>query len=236
MFNEARRLSGIYSIGELTVIDGVVLKASGMTWSNMRYVRSFFKHQAKWKRILPSEKKIKDKMKQYEIPYETGYIDNPLIDKPKIPYIHIQIPHLWDTITSLATQRYHSGQLLVWPNQADDELLFAIGTDKGGRSTKLLLSWLNHDQPQSDDASFILGLYEGQEDHALMSLVFRELLRCLGKKPDGWCINLSSNDERAVATYSKIMKSHLCKQCNVKESTKPVWLKKMSATKCRYVH
>lgn len=233
MFNEARRLSGIYSTGGLTVIDGVVLKASGMTWSNMRYVRTFFNHQAKWKRILPSEKKIKDKIKQYAIPYETGFIDNPLIDKPKITYIHIQIPHWWNTITTLATQRYHSGQLLVWPNQADDELLFAIGVDKGGRSTKLLLTWLNHDQPQSDDASFMLCLYEGPEDHALMSMVFREFLQCIDNKPDGWCINLSTNNERAVGSYSKTMKSDSCKQCKVETSTKPVWLKKMTITKCR---
>ena len=233
MFNEARRLSGIYSTGELTVIDGMVLKASGMTFSNMRYLRTFFHHQVKWKGILPSEKKIKDNMKQYAIPYETGYIDNPLIDKPKITYIHIQIPHLWITITSLATQRYHAGQLLVWPNQSDDELAFVIGVDKGGRSTKLLLTWLNHDQTQSDDASFMLCLYEGPEDHALMSLVFREFLECIGKKPDGWCINLSTNNEHAVDSYSKKMRSHLCKECNVEASTEPVWLKKMRITKCR---
>ena len=75
---------------------------------------------------------------------------------------------------------------------------------------------------KSDDASFVLGMYQGPEDHALLSLVFRELLAELAKKPADWCINVSTNNEKAVKSYSKQLRSSHCEKCNVKESSKPV--------------
>ena len=49
-----------------------------------------------------------------------------IIDYDKLNYIHIQINELWNTITTWAKQRYQAGQLVWWPNQPSDELLFSV--------------------------------------------------------------------------------------------------------------
>jgi hypothetical protein len=232
LIRAASSLSSVRVVGQLTISAGIALKASGMTWSHMRYLRTFFR-QNNWPCMLPCELRTRAAIAAHDIPYETGFVDSPYIDKPKIVYIHIQIPVLWSTIKSLAIKRYHAGQLLVWPNQLDYELLFVIGIDKGGHYTKLLLTWLNHDQPQSDDASLMLGMYQGPEDHALMSLVFRELLSELAKKPSGWSVNVSSNNKLVVKSYDKQMKSHHCERCIGNVSSKPVWLAKMKINTIR---
>jgi hypothetical protein len=115
----------------------------------------------------------------------------------------LELASLWSTIESLT--------------QPLDELQIAIGIDKGGISTKLLLTWLNHDQPQSDDASLMLGLYEGNEDHSFISLVFRQLLAIIGHPPVGWCIKLSTNNKKAVpsSSFNNIMSSHHCASCHL---------------------
>ena len=71
-------------------MDGVTLKANGMTWSMMRWMRKFF-NDAGWKRALPSEERIKNKLKCYDIPYETGHFNTPFVDYDKLNYIHLQI-------------------------------------------------------------------------------------------------------------------------------------------------
>jgi hypothetical protein len=223
-------------IGQLSVKDGIILKASGMTWSHMRYFRSFFNGIVGWTHVLPAEYLIRNELKKYEIKYESGYVDCPHIDQPKVPYIHIQVEEIWKVIKLWAHRRYNAGQLLWWPNQDDDELSFVIGIDKGGRYTKLLLTWLNHDQPQSDDASLLLGVYQGPEDHALISLVFRELLQKLGNIPSNWSIKLSTNNIKSVNKYSRIMVSKSFDQWNNSKPTEPIWLNKMVINKCRFYY
>jgi hypothetical protein len=92
---------------------------------------------------------------------------------------------------------------------------------------------VNHDQPQSDDASLMLAAYQGPEDHALMSLVFRGLLEELDNIPLDWSIKLSTNNSKSVDHYSRIMVSKSCDECkklNVPPS-EPIWLNKMVINK-----
>jgi hypothetical protein len=178
--------------------------------------------------VLPAEYLICKELKKYEIEYESGVIDCPLVDHPKVPWIHIKVKELWNVIVSWAQRRYDAGQLLWWPNQDADELSFVIGIDKGGRYTKLLLTWLNHDQPQSDDASLLLGVYQGRDDHALISLVFRELLQELANMPSNFRIELSTKNIKSVPTYSRVMVSRSCNECkHLKPIVEPAWLNKM---------
>jgi len=188
------REAGLRSAGQLNIIDGVTLKASGMTWSMMRWMRKFF-NDAGWKRALPSEERIKNKLECYDIPYETGHFNTPFVDYDKLNYIHIQIPRLWNTITTWAKQRYQAGQLVWWPNQPANELWFSLGVDKGGHSTKLMETWLNHHHTQSEDASMMLGLYEGKEGHHGMSLGFGGVLEELGYPHSNWKLELSTDNQ-----------------------------------------
>ena len=178
-------------------MDGVTLKASGMTWSTMRWLRTFL-NKAGWPHALPTEQRIKNKLECYDIPYETGQFNTPFVDYDQLNYIHIQINELWNTITTWAKQRYRAGQLVWWPNQPDNELWFSLGVDKGGHSTKLMETWLNHYHTQSEDASMMLGLYEGKEGHHGMSLGFGDVLEELGYPHSNWKLELSTDNLSAV--------------------------------------
>ena len=137
--------------------------------------------------ILPSELRLRRALAANEVfEYESGAVD--FADR-KVHYIHIL--NVWTAIERLALQRYKAGNLLFWPTQPLDQLRVTISLDKGGSYTKLMLTWLNSDQPQSEDAALILGVYEGPENHSLMELVFGDLLSDLAEKPRGWSIRAS---------------------------------------------
>ena len=93
-------------------------------------------------------------------------------------------------------------------------------------------TWLNHHHTQSEDASMMLGL----EGHHGMSLGFGKVLEVLADPPDGWKLELSTNNPSAVDRILSQMVSEHCPRCNVNESTKPVWLKKVTITKCRFFY
>jgi hypothetical protein len=67
LLRTACSISSVRFVGQLTVVAGVVLKASGMTWSHMRFFRSFFNKLAHWNGILPSEPRIREKIAPYEL-------------------------------------------------------------------------------------------------------------------------------------------------------------------------
>jgi hypothetical protein len=100
-------------VGQLTVLQGIRMKASSMTWCYMRFIKRFFT-ECGWSHAVPCEALIRKELIKYEIPYQSGYVDHPDKTKEHIGWVHIQIDEFWNTITKLAKLRYSAGQLLLY--------------------------------------------------------------------------------------------------------------------------
>ena len=225
----------------------VELKAiTGMPYSAQRVLRTFL--QSKGMDVFSSEHKLRAAVKQLEVPCEVGQFTPEDEEQQSQSYARIPASQLWTTLGSLARARYRRGELVWWPNQPADKLFFLLVGDKGGSSTKLQLVWLNSREPQSSRSATLLGLVEESDTYEVVSAVFGPALRTLGTVPDSWCVT-DVGDEAAAAVPVRPLspnlrldekrpknegigewdydvnnryRSHLCKQCRVRDSTPPI--------------
>jgi hypothetical protein len=189
-------------------MDGVELKArSGLPWAMLRFLHHFL--LSKGIDIMANEKECRLLIKQLDIEYESGHwgINNKLIK----PYIHVL--HFWKLLQHLTIKRHQAGLVHWWPGQPIDTLLLCIGIDKGGKYTKIQMLWMNHKYPQTEDAAFILGMYEGAESHAGIQQVFGPLLKSLAMVPSNWSIKSECRLSNVVDNIPSMYYSDKCEQC-----------------------
>ena len=111
----------------------VELKAiTGMPYGAQRVLRTFL--QSKGIDVFSSEHKLRDAVKQLEVPCEVGQFTPE--DEEQQPHGYARIPasQLWSAIRSIAIARFRRNELVWWPNQATDTLDFMFAGDNGGES------------------------------------------------------------------------------------------------------
>jgi hypothetical protein len=210
---EALRMIGFGERGSLNELDTIALKGTGESWSHIRFLKSFLLDRGF--DIFPREPYVRQRLLGWIIAYESGVSPRVTPESYQlIPYIHIQLPILWNTITHLVTLRHKRGLMKWWPYQRHDTLYIMLSLDKGGHSTKLQLTWLNHSNPQCEDATLILGTYESGEEHAVIQRVFGPMLKMLGNWPLHQQIVSTSQYGVERKQLPSIMSSSKCERCS----------------------
>ena len=214
---------------KLSVHDMLSLKATtALPWSMLRAIRSFL--HSRRLNVFPSEHKVRDIDWDRDIEYSTGYV--PVADKPAVPYI--RIVDLWKFIRVVTMARHHARSLVWWPHQDLETLSLAVHTDKGGHSTKLMLTWLNTTHPQSHRGAMVIALYEGKQNHEAMRIVFGPLLKEMGKLPRRY--RLSSGGE-LTPSRDLVYRSGHCAECKrAGAETMPVAPEGIDITKVEFVY
>lgn len=218
-FEEALVKAGMqYCRGRMSAIDGVQLKGcGGAPWEMIRWHRTFF--AKKGFDVWPIEKDVRALIEQLNISYESGiYYTNRKLSKP---YIHIL--SFWPLLRRLIISRHQAGLLHWWPGQSLAKVTVCIGIDKGGLYTKILMIWMNHRYTQTEDASFMLGIYEGDEEHDYIAQVFGSLMKSFNYPPKNWIVK-SKCDQPGVLAMKDIPKKYYsgkCDQCKPNEQSFP---------------
>lgn len=88
----------------------------------------------------------------------------------------IDVSHLQGFILSFASTLEERKELKLVSGIPRDEMWIKIGSDKGGTSTKLTISFLNVDKPNSINYTLPLGFFSHDEDHAITEKVFKPLI------------------------------------------------------------
>jgi hypothetical protein len=141
-----------------------------LTWAQQRLLSSYL-HSIK-KNIFPPEKSVRMKQNEYKYGFEADYFD---FNNDKITYVratNVQLM-LEEQIAELERCECltdHSN--LIPPN----EIWLNVLGDKGGHSTKLIVSILNHHKPLSRN-QLLLALFEGgSEDYGLVKSIFGPII------------------------------------------------------------
>jgi hypothetical protein len=148
-----------------------------LPYSQLREMRSFF--ISRGIDIFPSEHKHRAAAGELATEYETGFVALPGGKRAHF----IRVADVWGTIRRLAIARHEAGELSFWPTQPRDRLKLHVSMDKGGKYTKLMLTWLNHRSPQSARASTVLALFQYKEQYSVVLKVFGPLLTALASPP-----------------------------------------------------
>jgi spore coat protein CotF len=145
---------------------------------------------------LPSEKLVRQQQLQYEYEFEA---DSVTINNELITYVRVR-----DPVTLIQRQL----QCLRLKNQLcthkgvipDNEIWLHMLGDKGGYSTKLMVSIINTHKPLSRN-QILLALYEGaSEDYDVVSYVFKQIY----EKLYSWAHtnnNSSSNEAQTIRIF-----------------------------------
>ena len=109
----------------------------GLPYSQLREMRSFF--ISRGLDIFPSEHKHRAAAGELATEYETGFVALPGGKRAHF----IRMADVWGTIRRIAIARHQTGELSFWPTQPRDRLKLHVSMDKGGKYTKLMLTWLS---------------------------------------------------------------------------------------------
>ena len=133
------------------------------SWTNIRLIKTFFDHCG-CKQFSVSEKRIRAALSTESDRYEAGTVS---IDGRSVHFVRCI-----DAACELrmALQRHAYAGKLIQHNS--DELRVTVIGDKGGEYTKLVLSIWDVVDNQSPHNAVFIGMYEGDEEHAIISDVF----------------------------------------------------------------
>jgi len=193
---------------KLTVRDMLSLKATtALPWSMLRTIRSFL--HARGMNVFPSELKVREIAWDHDLEYSTGHVD--VGDKPRVPYIRVD--DLWTVIRTVTLARHRAGALVWWPHQDLETLSLSVHMDKGGHSTKLMLTWQNTSQAQCNRSSLVIALYEAKQNHEAMRNVFGPLLRAMGALPRRFRVSKGGD---LTPPRDSIYRSAHCAECKTR--------------------
>ena len=111
--------------------------------------------------IFGSEKKIRNHLKSLEFQYECGNFESS--SGKKVSFV--RVTNMSDVIAKTVAQLNESGLLMKKRNIPENVLWALLSGDKGGKSTKLLLKFLNCKEQHSVRTARLLAIFEGHKDN-----------------------------------------------------------------------
>lgn len=137
-----------------------------LTWNQQRLLRSYLKSINR--NILPPEYTIRNQQTEYEYQFEA---DTVKLNNDLITYVRVSDPVL--LIQQQLAALKANNQLISHDNLIpENEIWLNLLGDKGGHSTKLMVSILNTVKPLSRN-QILLALYEGAgEEYDIVKLIF----------------------------------------------------------------
>lgn len=111
--------------------------------------------------IFGSEKKIRSHLKSLEFQYECGNFESS--SGKKVSFV--RVTNMSDVIAKTVAQLNESGLLMKKSNIPENVLWALLSGDKGGKSTKLLLQFLNCKEQHSVRTARLLAIFEGDKDN-----------------------------------------------------------------------
>ena len=119
--------------------------------------------------IFGSEKEIREHLKSMEFEYECGNFESS--NGKKVSFV--RVANVSDVVKKSVTQLNESGFFVEKTNIPKNLLWILLTGDKGGKSTKLLLQFLNCGEQHSTHTACLLAIYEGDKDnHQCIQKVF----------------------------------------------------------------
>ena len=111
--------------------------------------------------MFGSEKKIRNHLKSLEFQYECGNFESSFGKKVSF----VRVTNMSDVITKTLAQLNESGLLMNKSNIPENVLWALLSGEKGGKSTKLLLQFLNCKEQHSVRTALLLAIFEGDKDN-----------------------------------------------------------------------
>ena len=111
--------------------------------------------------IFGSEKGIREHLKSMEFEYECGNFESS--NEKKVSFV--RVANVSDVVKKSVTQLNESGFFVEKSNIPRHLLWVLLTGDKGGKSTKLLLQFLNCEEQHSTRTARLLAIYEGDKDN-----------------------------------------------------------------------
>jgi Protein of unknown function (DUF1280) len=139
----------------------------------LREVKLFFK--IKGSQLLSvSEHTIRAKVNTADALYETGAVK---FNQKDVRYVRLM--KVKERVLEVLKGHAENGHLRQYSAISGDKLRVTVSGDKGGSSTKLLLSFWDVEKGLSPHNSIPLALYKEEEDYELMKAVFGPVLEQL---------------------------------------------------------
>lgn len=111
--------------------------------------------------VFGSEKEIREHLKSMEFEYECGNFESS--NGKKVSFV--RVANMSDVVKKSVTQLNESGFFVEKSNIPNNLLWVLLTGDKGGKSTKLLLQFLNCKEQHSIHTARLLAIYEGDKDN-----------------------------------------------------------------------
>lgn len=111
--------------------------------------------------IFGPEKEIREHLKSMEFEYECGNFESS--NGKKVSFV--RVANVSDVVKKSVSQLSESGYLAEKCNIPKNLLWVLLTGDKGGKSTKLLLQFLNCKEQHSIHTARLLAIYEGDKDN-----------------------------------------------------------------------
>ena len=111
--------------------------------------------------IFGPEKEIREHLKSMEFEYECGNFESS--NGKKVSFV--RVANVSDVVKKSVLQLSESGYLAEKSNIPKNLLWVLLTGDKGGKSTKLLLQFLNCKEQHSIHTARLLAIYEGDKDN-----------------------------------------------------------------------
>jgi len=111
--------------------------------------------------MFGSEKKIRNHLKSLEFQYECGNFESSFGKKVSF----VRVTNMSEVIAKTVAQLNESGLLMKKSNIPENVLWALLSGEKGGKSTKLLLQFLNCKEQHSVRTALLLAIFEGDKDN-----------------------------------------------------------------------
>ena len=164
------------------------MSVTNMTDNQFRTVKSFLSNKKK-SNIFASATAVKEQIKGIVHNYQTGH--GATADSAKIPYIHYTdvAAKLNDLVKPIMENYSTNFKHDILPNRT---IQLAVYGDKGGNSTKLGVTLINSEKPQSPFSIQPMAMYESDEDYELIKEFFSKTISDI----EEWAAAFPTNNNR----------------------------------------
>ncbi|KAJ7391182.1 hypothetical protein OS493_019313 [Desmophyllum pertusum] len=158
-FLESAAQSGLKITSSFTLKQISELKAH-MPMEMLRMIKRSFKDALGYD-IFGPERDIRNHLKSMEFAYECGNFESSTGKQVSF----VRVANISDVITKSVTQLNESDHFVKKSNVPNNVLWVLLTGDKGGKSTKLMLQFLNCKEQHSVNTARLLAIFEGDKDN-----------------------------------------------------------------------
>ncbi len=147
---------------------------SVMTLRMWRMLKRVFHDEVGWD-VFGSVGSLQNELKDIELEYECGTVTSSTGD-----LVHfVRVKDIQQVVCQLVNDLRTANQLVYLNNLDEDCLWLHVATDKGGKSTKMILQVINQSRRHSMDFAKLIGYFEGKDDRWNMELIFGPVYKAL---------------------------------------------------------